>query len=47
MDAIMFGVDDKAKNKIIKNKKINILYKIKENNRGNFSAVQLVILDLF
>jgi len=47
MDAIMFGVDDKAKNKIMKNKKINILYKIKENNRGNFSAVQLVILDLF
>jgi len=47
IDAIMFKIDKKFKEKIKTGNKINILYKIEENIWGDFKAVQLVILDLF
>jgi len=47
IDAIIFGVEEKMKEKIIKGNKVNILYKIEENIWGDFKKVQLVISDLF
>ncbi len=47
IDAIMFGVDRKIKEKIVKDNRVNILYKIEENTWGNFNTVRLVISDLF
>lgn len=47
MDAIMFNLDEKIKGKIIKGEKINILYRIEENNWRNRKNIQLVISDLF
>ncbi len=46
-DAIIFGADEKIKKKMIKNNKVNILYKIEENKWANFSTIQMVISDLF
>ena len=47
VDAIIFGVDEKIKKKMIKNNKVNILYKIEENKWANLSTIQLIISDLF
>jgi single-stranded-DNA-specific exonuclease len=47
MDAIIFGADGKVKKKMIRNNKVNILYKIEENKWGNNCTIQLVIADLF
>jgi single-stranded-DNA-specific exonuclease len=46
-DAMLFGADERIKEKILKNNKISILYRIEENNRGNFGTTGLVIIDLF
>ncbi len=47
IDAMLFGADERIKEKILKNNKISILYRIEENNRGNFGTIRLVIIDLF
>lgn len=47
IDAIIFGLEEEIKRKIIKAKEINILYRIEENNWGNNKNIQLVISDLF
>jgi single-stranded-DNA-specific exonuclease len=47
MDAIMFKVNESIRKKIIRNEKVSILYKIKENSWENFNTIQLVIQDLF
>lgn len=47
MDAIIFGADSETKKKMIKNNKVNILYKIEENRWANNCTIQLVIVDLF
>lgn len=47
IDAIMFKIDKKVREKIKIGNRINILYKIRENIWGDFKTVQLVIIDLF
>ncbi len=47
LDAIIFKINKKNKEKIKTGKKINILYKIEENIWDDIKTVQLVILDLF
>jgi len=47
VDALIFKADERIKTKIIKNKKVNILYKIEENNWGGLKTTQLIVLDLF
>ncbi len=47
IDAIMFKIDKKVREKTKIGSKINILYKIEENIWGDFKTVQLVIIDLF
>jgi len=47
IDAIIFGVEEKMKEKIIKGSKVNVLYKIEENIWRDFKKMQLVVSDLF
>jgi single-stranded-DNA-specific exonuclease len=47
LDAIIFKIDKKNKEKVKTGKKINILYKIEENIWDDLKTIQLVIHDLF
>ncbi len=46
-DAVFFRIDDEKKEKIVVGKKINILYKVRQNIWKGLKSTQLTIIDLF
>ncbi len=47
LDAVIFGISEKVKGKMIAGNKITILYKIRKDKWDDLNIVQLVIIDLF
>jgi single-stranded-DNA-specific exonuclease len=47
LDAVMFQISKKVKEKMVIGNKINVLYKIRKDIWNNTNIVQLVIIDLF